>query len=52
MKPWFTIFNFLNYNGKSARFRLAYEKFSDLLCRDINASRLRTYIYDCQFKKE
>jgi uncharacterized LabA/DUF88 family protein len=41
-----------NYGGKSARFRLDYEKFSDLLCRDINASRLRTYIYDCQFKKE
>lgn len=40
------------YNGKSGRFRLDYEKFSDLLCRDIGASRLRTYIYDCQFKEE
>ena len=40
------------YKGKSGRFRLDYEKFSDLLCRDINTSRLRTYIYDCQFKKE
>ncbi len=41
-----------NYNGKSVRFRLDYEKFSDLLCEQIKASRLRTYVYDCQFKKE
>jgi uncharacterized LabA/DUF88 family protein len=40
------------YNGKQGRFRLDYVKFSNSLCRDINASRLRTYIYDCQFKKD
>ncbi len=38
--------------GKSANFRLGYERFSSLLCSDINLERFRTYIYDCQFKRE
>lgn len=41
-----------NHAGMSGRFRLDYEKFSDKLCKDIEVSRFRTYIYDCQFKKE
>ncbi|MCI2413460.1 MAG: hypothetical protein MPI47_09085, partial [Cuniculiplasma sp.] len=40
------------YKGKQGRFRLDYVKFSNSLCRDIDASRLRTYIYDCQFKEQ
>lgn len=41
-----------NYHGKPGRFKLDYEKFSDALCRDIEAERFRTYIYDCQYKHE
>jgi hypothetical protein len=40
------------YKGKEGRFRLDYEKFSNSLYKDIDASRLRTYIYEGQFKEQ
>ena len=40
------------YNGKTGRFKLDYQRFSDSLCKSIDTTRLRTYIYDCQVKKD
>ena len=39
------------YNGKTGRFKLDYQRLSDSLCKSIDTTRLRTYIYDCQVKK-
>ncbi|WP_298277736.1 NYN domain-containing protein [Ferroplasma sp.] len=33
-------------NGRNGKFQLDYQVFSDNLCREINADRFRTYIYD------
>ena len=40
------------YNGKTGRFKLDYQRFSDSLCKSIDTTRLRTYIYDYQVKKD
>jgi uncharacterized LabA/DUF88 family protein len=35
-----------NIPGQYEKFKLDYERFSDLLCRNINAERFRSYVYD------
>lgn len=35
-----------NLNERSGKFQLNYQEFSNNLCREINAERFRTYIYD------
>lgn len=35
-----------NLNGRNGKFQLNYKEFSDNLCREIDAVRFRTYIYD------